>query len=173
MCTSPIVVAITLGRVLLEFRLFSSPSYSISVYALFGSLCANRRVATTEWNLTPFLDMPTFQCHGFYMYDSPWMHVAGDDGSMAFQLNYDSDTSSIKGSGQDNAGAFTIEGTLSRTCIRFVKSYGTHQWHYVGIGTASCDEEGKTFKKFTFIGHWGTDRSKFGCFFLGSSRVQS
>lgn len=86
---------------------------------------------------------------------------------MNFDLEYDELASTIRGSGRDTIGAFTIVGLFNGQTIGFVKSYsdgsqrGT-QWTYIGQEHVARD--------LTLIkGGWGKDAKQYGTFVLVGS----
>ena len=85
---------------------------------------------------------------------------------MSFELEYDEQQSTIRGSGRDNVGAFVILGLFDEQSIRFAKTYTDgsqiEQWTYIG---QRCDAP----SAMVFKGGWGTNGKQHGSFVLTGS----
>lgn len=77
---------------------------------------------------------------------------------MEFFLEYDTLSSTIRASGRDNPGYFTIFGFFDGNDMRFIKRYSSYEWKYIGTATAQGEDV------YQVSGGWGTGRVQHGSF---------
>ena len=85
---------------------------------------------------------------------------------MSFELECDEVASTIRGSGSDNLGTFTVIGLFDEQTIRFVKSYsgGGQRWQWTYVGQRRDAQNPMIFQ-----GGWGTNGKQYGTFVLAGS----
>lgn len=94
-------------------------------------------------------------------YHDPTMTVR-DDGFTEFALDWDTQTSTIRASGRDNAGTFDIAGIFDGHTLRFIKTYTDGElswnWSYMATTVQNTDDI------YQFSGGWGKGDTQHGTF---------
>lgn len=90
-----------------------------------------------------------------------------DDGFTSFSLEWDTSSSTVRATGRDNAGFFSIFGLFDGKDLRLIKQYAFGEWKYIGAAT----EQGEGV--YNVSGAWGTGNVQYGSFALSMLGVGS
>ncbi|KAG9000191.1 hypothetical protein FRB94_005635 [Tulasnella sp. JGI-2019a] len=115
-------------------------------------------MATLSTNLHSITSLKRLKVEGFYIYRGASMATPGDEGFMEFSLVYDTSSSTIHAIGRDYSGAFKISGVFDEKDIRFVKTYASWEWTYIGTATQHNENV------YKISGAWGRNHVQQGLF---------